>query len=571
VNVYPIVVDSRPSYVQGGHDEVGSLLLLPVQDGTLLDHLRARFAEVTGNPILVVATFPLTERYVQAIQRAVPSVKGVLAPGQLEERLCDYEPSDSLYLVDPRCFPARGLDPGTLLRHSLSDPRWARHLVALDTSAGGTKERIDRDGEGRVRRIQRYYDAITWPFMAGVCCSVLPIASTLVPSDLNFLSLTDLRHALSVRGVPSRDYPLQDSALDLSQEAGLLAFSEGLIFAMASRNGTGATGPMLVGKGHEIHPSAKLIGPVVLHPGAAVEEDAKVVGPAILGANSRVRAGAVVAQSVVAAGLTVPSSWVLRHRVVMEPLPDGPPALRDPSPPIYRDPSTSMRPLREPAVVGGKGSLRFKRAFDVVSSSLALLVLAPLLAAVAVAVRLGSPGPILFGDKREGRNGLPFRCWKFRTMFADASARQRDLAQANQMDGPQFKVDRDPRVTPLGRWLRIANLDELPQLFNVVLGQMSLVGPRPSPFRENQLCIPWREARLSVRPGITGLWQVCRHDRATGDFHQWIYYDILYVRHLSFLLDLKIMFATVASLGGKRQFSLARLLSADSLEEDGPA
>jgi lipopolysaccharide/colanic/teichoic acid biosynthesis glycosyltransferase len=564
VNVYPVVVDSRPKYVQG-HDEVGSLLLLPVQDGTLLEHLRTRFAEVTGNPMLVVATFPLTDRYVQAIHRAAPSVKAVLAPGQLEERLCDYEPSDSLYLVDPRCFPARGLDPGTLLRHSLSDPRWARHLVALDTSAGGTKERIDRDTDGRMRRIQRYYDAITWPFTAGVCCSVLPIASTHVPSDLNFLSLTDLRRALSVRGVPSRDYPLQDSALDLSEEAGLLAFSEGLIFSMAARNGTGA---MLVGTGQEIHPSAKLIGPVIVHAGAAVEEDAKVVGPAILGPNSRVKAGAVVAQSVLAAGMQVPSTWVLRHRVVMEPLPDDPPALRDPSPPMYRDPSTSMRPLKEPALQRGRGSPTIKRAFDLTSSALALLVLSPLLALVALAVRLGSSGPILYGDKREGRNGQPFRCWKFRTMFADAHARQREMSQANQMDGPQFKLDRDPRVTPLGRWLRMTNLDELPQLFNVFLGQMSLVGPRPSPFRENQLCIPWREARLSVRPGITGLWQVCRHDRATGDFHQWIYYDILYVRHLSFLLDLKIMFATVASLGGKRQFSLSRLLSEDALEED---
>ena len=88
-------------------------------------------------------------------------------------------------------------------------------------------------------------------------------------------------------------------------------------------------------------------------------------------------------------------------------------------------------------------------------------------------------------------------------------------------------------------------------LFNVLLGQMSLVGPRPSPFRENQMCIPWRDARLSVRPGITGLWQVCRHERQAGDFHQWIHYDLLYVRHMSFLVDLKIVLATLWTLGGK--------------------
>jgi lipopolysaccharide/colanic/teichoic acid biosynthesis glycosyltransferase len=106
-------------------------------------------------------------------------------------------------------------------------------------------------------------------------------------------------------------------------------------------------------------------------------------------------------------------------------------------------------------------------------------------------------------------------------------------------------------VTRVGRVLRTLNLDEIPQLFNVLLGQMSLVGPRPSPFRENQVCVPWREARLSVRPGITGFWQVCRHNRSAGDFHQWIEYDLLYVQHLSFWLDLKILLATFLTLGGK--------------------
>jgi lipopolysaccharide/colanic/teichoic acid biosynthesis glycosyltransferase len=93
------------------------------------------------------------------------------------------------------------------------------------------------------------------------------------------------------------------------------------------------------------------------------------------------------------------------------------------------------------------------------------------------------------------------------------------------------------------------------------MGQMSLVGPRPSPFRENQMCIPWRKARLSVRPGITGLWQICRHDRASGDFHQWIYYDLLYARHMSLWLDLKILAATAATLGGRGHVPLSWMIS----------
>ena len=130
------------------------------------------------------------------------------------------------------------------------------------------------------------------------------------------------------------------------------------------------------------------------------------------------------------------------------------------------------------------------------------------------------------------------------------------------LDGPHFKLDRDPRVTRVGRVLRASNIDELPQLFNVLVGEMSLVGPRPSPFRENQVCVPWREARLSVRPGITGMWQVCRHDRDSGDFHQWIEYDLMYVRNLTIWLDLKILLATLVTAGGKTgHLTPERLLS----------
>jgi lipopolysaccharide/colanic/teichoic acid biosynthesis glycosyltransferase len=136
-------------------------------------------------------------------------------------------------------------------------------------------------------------------------------------------------------------------------------------------------------------------------------------------------------------------------------------------------------------------------------------------------------------------------------MYTGAHLAQRNLHALDQTDGPHFKVDRDPRVTRVGRLFRATNLDKVPQLLNVLLGQMSLVGPRPSPFRENQICVPWREARLSVRPGVTGFWQVCRHDRSAGDFHQWIEYDLLYVQYLSFWLDLKILAATILTLGGK--------------------
>jgi lipopolysaccharide/colanic/teichoic acid biosynthesis glycosyltransferase len=170
---------------------------------------------------------------------------------------------------------------------------------------------------------------------------------------------------------------------------------------------------------------------------------------------------------------------------------------------------------------------------------------------VAILIKLDSRGPVLFSHRRERHGGSEFPCWKFRTMVADAHAQQRELYRQNEVDGPQFKLRHDPRVTRVGRYLRMTNMDELPQLVNVLVGHMSLVGPRPSPFRENQICVSWRRARLSVRPGITGLWQICRDERCGGDFHQWIYYDLMYVRHFSLWLDAKLLAATLLTLGGR--------------------
>jgi lipopolysaccharide/colanic/teichoic acid biosynthesis glycosyltransferase len=206
-----------------------------------------------------------------------------------------------------------------------------------------------------------------------------------------------------------------------------------------------------------------------------------------------------------------------------------------------------------------------KAVFDVIAAALGLLVLSPVLLLTAVLIKLESKGPVFFRDRREGKGGRVFECLKFRTMFVGAEAQQRALMAKNQVDGPQFKLDHDPRVTRLGHFLRKASLDELPQLVNVLLLEMSLVGPRPSPFRENQLCVPWRDARLSVRPGITGLWQVCRHDRKQGDFHQWIHFDLLYVRHMSFLADLKILVATVFTAGGQWAVPLSWIISSGDL------
>jgi lipopolysaccharide/colanic/teichoic acid biosynthesis glycosyltransferase len=185
-----------------------------------------------------------------------------------------------------------------------------------------------------------------------------------------------------------------------------------------------------------------------------------------------------------------------------------------------------------------------KRAFDIALSAAALTMLLPVMIVVGVAVWVESGWPLFFGHDRQGCNGRVFKCWKFRTMRRDALKMARMLADQNQCDGPQVNIRNDPRITRVGHFLRRTNLDELPQFWNVLVGDMSLVGPRPSPDDENQYCPAWRDLRLSVRPGITGLWQLKRTREPGEDFQEWIKYDIEYVQKASLEFDFMILVRT---------------------------
>ena len=191
-----------------------------------------------------------------------------------------------------------------------------------------------------------------------------------------------------------------------------------------------------------------------------------------------------------------------------------------------------------------------KRAFDCVGSAALLVVLAPVLGIVALAVRATSRGPVLFHQERVGRDGSLFRIHKFRTMVDDAEDLLIDLRDRNEADGPLFKMRDDPRVTRVGRWLRRTSLDELPQLWNVLRGEMSLVGPRPALPDE---CVQWTGQlfdRLRVRPGITGMWQVSgRSDTSFGDY---VRLDLYYVDNWSLLVDLSILVKTVPVVFARR-------------------
>jgi exopolysaccharide biosynthesis polyprenyl glycosylphosphotransferase len=188
-----------------------------------------------------------------------------------------------------------------------------------------------------------------------------------------------------------------------------------------------------------------------------------------------------------------------------------------------------------------------KRVFDVTAGGLGLIALAPLLAAIALAIRLTSPGPTFFIQERYGLNRRIFRMYKFRTMVANAEALQLALEHLNEAAGPVFKIRDDPRITAVGRFLRRTSLDELPQLINVVMGDMSLVGPRPLPLRDvRHFSEGALMRRFSVRPGLTGLWQVS--GRSELGFEDWIRLDLQYIDRWSIGLDLKILLRTVPAV-----------------------
>ncbi len=191
--------------------------------------------------------------------------------------------------------------------------------------------------------------------------------------------------------------------------------------------------------------------------------------------------------------------------------------------------------------------LFLKQLGDLLIAALALIALSPLLLATALAIKLTSRGPVLYRQLRCGLNGRRFTLYKFRTMVADADSRLDEVAHLNEIEGPAFKSRHDPRVTVVGRLLRRLSLDELPQLVNVLVGQMSLVGPRPPLPEEVDRYQHWQRRRLSMKPGLTGLWQVSGR-AALGDFDDWIALDLAYIDQWSLWLDLKILARTLPAV-----------------------
>lgn len=515
-----------------------SLLTTPIGSMALLCALHDRLDAITREKLIVASPYAGLPDYESVIRGACRQVRTTTTIECLEDVVSTSHAGDWLLFADPLCFPARRITAGPVLDRIVHSGS-AVHLVAMSQNPGGMTDRVQFDRRGSVRGIHRFYDRRTWMFVAGVSCTLMPASLfSTVRAELELAeSLADFRRALVACGVPARDLGINGTSYDLRRESHLLQLCERTVLDQ--------TEPLLHPNAR-VDAGARIIGPVVVGSDAVIDADATVIGPAVIGARSRVAAGAVIAQSLVAEDVFVPRGSIVAHRALFG-MPDGlEPFVGDFAdeaalPLGVEQPEANRRRRLYPVV---------KNIIDRTAAALGLIALSPLLAVVAALIKLDSRGPIFYAELRETMGGRLFRCWKFRTMRVGAEAEQRELAAKNQMDGPQFKIHADPRITRLGRFLRKVSIDELPQLYNVLIGDMSIVGPRPSPFRENQICVPWRQARLSVRAGITGLWQVCREDRRKGDFHQWINYDVMYVRHLSFMVDLRILIATVITGGG---------------------
>ena len=265
---------------------------------------------------------------------------------------------------------------------------------------------------------------------------------------------------------------------------------------------------------------------VWIHESVEIDPEARVVGPLWIGAGNSLAAGEVAI---------------------------GPGMISDRTPTAAPGPvdwSLSLPPgwRLMPRVRRRRARRVTKRVFDILFALAVLLGTLPLYPLVMFVIWREDGRPFFFAHTRQTLQGRHFPCLKFRTMRKDAEKLKAELIKQNQADGPQFFIENDPRLLRCGNLLRKFQIDELPQFINVLLGQMSVVGPRPSPDKENQFCPAWREARLSVRPGVTGLWQVSRTREPQTDFQEWIRYDLEYVQHESWRLDLWIIYETVRQI-----------------------
>ncbi len=429
-------------------------------------------------------------------------------------------------------------------------------VVAVNVEPGvlGKREKIRLSAQGKVAGFRRFYfDSaepapvpVDWPHHIFVKTNVLDrvLTDRALPNSFAAFLEKCKSSALMLRAVN-----IGGAVLDLGTESGLLNFCRTRLSKIRSSE-------FKIRNSNTISQDSRLVGKVLLGKNVHIGPKVVIVGPSIIGNNVTIEQGAVIDSSVIGPDVCVPQNQLVRNCIIRGPKYNWERPARYKS----RKLEQISYPWFDLSLLQGANETfsswpRFsyvgsmKRIVDCFAAIIVLSLFAPILPFITLAIKLTSPGPVFFKDKRQGLHGKEFYCLKFRTMAVGADKIQDKLRIVSRVDGPQFKMADDPRVSAVGKFLRDTYIDEIPQFLNVLLGQMSVVGPRPSPESENTLCPSWRDARLSVRPGITGLWQICRTRQPMKDFQEWIYYDTKYVGNLSLKTDLWICWQTVKKLG----------------------
>ena len=419
-------------------------------------------------------------------------------------------------------------------------------VVAVNAEPGllGEREKVRLTTQSKVAGFRRTYSdsaeftfvSTEWPHHLFIKTNVLDriLVDDALPQSFSALIEKCRSKALTLRAVN-----VGGTVLDLETENGLLNFCESRLSKIQNSK-------FELRESSTISENSRFIGKVLLGKNIHIDPKAIVIGPTIIANNAKIERGAVINSSIIGPGVCVPKNQIVRSRIIKGPQYDWKRLVRLKS-------SRSMSQASDgPFRVWSRFSYArcLKRITDCIAAAIVLILFAPVMLFVALAIKLTSSGPVFYKDRRQGLHGKMFNCLKFRTMVTGADKIQEKLRIVSQVDGPQFKMTDDPRINTVGRFLRETYIDEIPQFFNVLHGQMSIVGPRPSPESENTLCPFWRDARLSVRPGITGLWQVYRTRQPMRDFQEWIQYDIEYVRNLSLKMDLFICWKTAKKLVG---------------------
>lgn len=557
----------------------GDLLSLPVGRELLIDHLLGALSHHGIKEVVIISgevngrTAELEmrtayEREIKVLWKKAPSYCGTAGSLKLVEEFL----SEPQFVVVHCNLYLGGLDLTEVVRAHHQSHAGVTFVAYRGVEDKDDLENIVIDQSGLVSQVNILHKSRNRRGRLRPCGMYVMNREVLdvIPSDRYFDIKEQLIPSVCARGISVRAHVVRHPTYAIKKSEDLLELNRRILLGdqvlhEKHDHRPTETDRIVVGENVDISPNSYLLGPLVIGPNSVVEDYVQVIGPAVIGAATRLGKGCMIRESVVWSGTRVLSNARVEYSFIPGDMivPEGSQLRR-----TYRietslgrdigvqypraDAASVTWPSRSWERGSGRdtaGNARYapvKRAIDVVFSSVYLLLGLPLFALIALAIKLDSPGPILFLQNRCGKDGEEFRMLKFRTMMLDAEELQGDLRARNAVDGPMFKLEEDPRITRVGKFLRRTSLDELPQLVNVLRGEMSLVGPRPLAYAEMKFCPSWRDLRLTVTPGVTGLWQVESRDH--NRFSDWIRYDCEYVRTQSLSTDLRILVRTIQAL-----------------------